>query len=412
MGRDHISITMRTKKRLAIIGTVGLPARYGGFETLAEKLVLALGDHYDITVYCSGKRYGKRDRKERFAKARLKYLPLDANGVQSIPYDALSIGHAMFTSDVLLVLGVAGGFMLPLVRWFTRKRIIVSIDGIEWKRAKWNTAARLFLWWSERLAVRYSHADISDNESIQDYTAQRYNRLSRVIEYGGDHTVHAAITTADRERYAFLRAPYAFKVARIEPENNVNMVLEAFAGMPDRTLVVVGNWARSEHGRWLRERFKDRSNLVLLDPIYDQRELDVLRGHCSVYVHGHSAGGTNPSLVEAMGLGRAVLAYNVAYNVTTTEGRAKYFNDAEELRQHILRTAPQEWMDIGTNMRAIAERRYTWRTIAARYRHLIERVVEMEKPRVRPLLTGNERALLQQVGASHLMHGQPFYIER
>lgn len=404
---------MERKKRVAIIGTVGLPACYGGFETLAEKLVVNLDKHYDLRVYCSGKRYAKADRKPMFRRAKLTYVPLDANGVQSIPYDAISILHALFVADVLLILGVSGCFLLPFVRLFTRKRIIVSIDGIEWKRAKWSKLARWYLWFAERLAVKYSHADISDNESIQDYTAMRYNSLSRIIEYGADHTLRPTITPADVARYPFLAGRYAFKVARIEPENNVHVVLEAFAPLVKQTLVLVGNWNKSAYGQALRAQYAQHPHLVLLDPIYDQRELDLLRGNCSFYIHGHSAGGTNPSLVEAMYLGRAVIAYGVSYNRTTTEGRACYFRDARELRAHVLRMDETERLALGSAMEAIALRRYTWRTIANKYRDLIERVVELaDKPRVRHAAPPALAAQYAQLGLTHLVQPSPFYEHR
>ncbi len=404
---------MERKKRVAIIGTVGVPACYGGFETLAEKLVVNLDKRYDLRVYCSGKRYAKADRKPTFRKAKLTYIPLDANGIQSIPYDALSILHALFVADVLLILGVSGCFLLPFVRLFTRKRIIVSIDGIEWKRAKWNKMARWYLWYAERLAVRYAHADISDNESIQDYTAMRYNTLSRIIEYGADHTLRPTITPSDKERYPFLGSNYAFKVARIEPENNVHVVLEAFAPLVQRTLVVVGNWEKSEYGRALRRKYADHTHMLLLDPIYDQRELDLLRGNCALYIHGHSAGGTNPSLVEAMYLGRPIIAYGVSYNRTTTEGRAAYFSDARELRNLVLGLGSEELQGMGLTMERIAQRRYTWRTIAHKYMDLIERVVEAgEKPRIRAAVPAPLAAQYTQLGLTHLTHAAPFFEKR
>lgn len=123
----------KRKTRIAIIGTVGVPANYGGFETLAEHLIEDLGQKHDITVFCSGKKYTKSERKSNYKGARLKYLPFDANGIQSIPYDTLSILYSLFFADVLLVLGVAGAWILPFVRIFTNKKIIISIDGIEWK---------------------------------------------------------------------------------------------------------------------------------------------------------------------------------------------------------------------------------------------------------------------------------------
>jgi glycosyltransferase involved in cell wall biosynthesis len=365
---------MSTTKKVAIIGTVGLPACYGGFETLTAYLVKHLHHEHELTVYCSGKKYPKAERRSHYESAKLVYLPFQANGAQSVIYDCFSILHALFFADVLLILGVPGGILLPFVRWFTNKKIIISIDGIEWRRDKWNRYAKWFLRWSENLAVRYSHADISDNDAIQNYTARAYSTRSRVIEYGGDHARKQAITEAAREKYPFLAKPYAFKVCRIEPENNVHLVLGAFAELPSYPFVLVGNWNNSSYGRQLRQEYGQCPNLHLLDPIYDQTQLDILRSNCYVYIHGHSAGGTNPSLVEAMSLGLPVLAFDVSFNKATTEHKAVYFTDKAELKKHINNTRIGTWKALGQEMLAIAERRYNWAVIARKYNYLINKV--------------------------------------
>lgn len=404
---------MQSKKSVAIIGTVGVPAHYGGFETLAEHLVRNLGTEYDITVYCSGKKYPKEKRQATFEGARLVYLPLEANGASSILYDAWSILHACRYADVLLILGVAGAWMLPFVRLFTNKRIIISIDGIEWKRDKWGTLSKLYLWWAERMAVRYSHIDISDNESIQDYTAVRYGSLSRIIEYGADHTLQVKPSQEDINQYPFLAGAYAFKVCRIEPENNVHVVLDAFAGLPRHTFVMIGNWNNSLYGKRLKEQYGSYPNIHLLDPIYHQQTLDVIRGNASIYIHGHSAGGTNPSLVEAMYLGLPVLAFHVSYNKTTTEHKARYFSTAEELRQLIIGTPEQKLKELGLTMRAVALRRYRWSLIARKYAYLVEEAVEVrEKISVTPRVAALREDVLLAQGAGHLKHQQDFYIKR
>jgi glycosyltransferase involved in cell wall biosynthesis len=370
---------MSTTKKVAIIGTVGLPACYGGFETLTAYLVKHLHQEHELTVYCSGKKYPKAERRSHYESAKLVYLPFEANGVQSIIYDCLSILHALFFADVLLILGVPGGILLPFVKWFTNKKIIISIDGIEWRRDKWNRYAKWFLRWSENLAVKYSHADISDNDAIQNYTARAYSTRSRVIEYGGDHARKQPITDAAREKHPFLAQPYAFKVCRIEPENNVHLVLGAFAELPNYPFVLVGNWNNSAYGRQLRQEYGKCANLHLLDPIYDQAQLDVLRSNCYVYVHGHSAGGTNPSLVEAMSLGLPVLAFDVSFNKATTEHKAVYFADKAELKKHINTTRIGTWKALGQEMQAIADRRYNWAVIAKKYNYLINKVFSSER---------------------------------
>lgn len=396
--------------RIAIIGTVGLPAKYGGFETLAEHLVTELSDQYRFTVYCSGKKYRKEERVKNFYGAQLKYIPLDANGIQSIPYDTISILHALRKNDVLLILGVAGAWILPFIRLFTRKKIIISIDGIEWKRDKWPVLAKLFLWWSEKIAVRFSHVDISDNESIQDYTAFRYKTLSRVIEYGADHTLRVVPTTVDFQKYPFLKESYAVKVCRIEPENNVHMVLEAFSLLKQRTLVMVGNWNNSDYGRKLKNDYGTHPNIVLLDPIYDQREIDLIRGNATIYIHGHSAGGTNPSLVEAMYLGLPVLAFKVSYNITTTEAKALYFSSVGELESLLNTTKPENLIKIANDMKIIATRRYTWRYIARQYDLLIKEAFHTKnKSNVSSEIRKLNPNLLHEIQLSHLQYTNLFY---
>lgn len=398
------------KRKIAIIGTVGLPAQYGGFETLASHLVENLEEQYDMTVYCSGKQYPAADRPDKYLEATLKYLPLRANGIQSIPYDTWSILHALFYADVLLILGVAGAWILPFVRLFTRKRIIISIDGIEWKRDKWSRLAKMYLYWAEGMAVKYSHCDISDNESIQDYTAERYGSLSSVIEYGADHTQKVVAEAADIERYPFLAKPYAFKVCRIEPENNLEMVLSAFSSFDRYPLVLVGNWDKSEYGTNLRAAYSGQKNLILLDPIYDQREIDLLRGNATVYVHGHSAGGTNPSLVEAMYLGLPILSFGVTYNRTTTEGKAGYFYNAEELVALLERTTARQLRENGRRMKEVAKRRYKWSLIAQKYQALVEKACSIShKESVRPTFQHYREDVLTGHGAGHLSTHHLFY---
>lgn len=407
---------MNKKTSVAIIGTVGVPARYGGFETLAEQLVDYLSGHgtggdIDLTVYCTAKKYAKAERVARYKGARLVYLPFDANGLQSIFYDCLSMVHALLYADVLLVLGVSGGVLVPFIRWFTDKKIIISIDGIEWKRAKWTKMARWYLWAAEWLAVRYSHADIADNESIQDYTAIRYQTLSTLIEYGASQAQPVASTPADREQYPFLNAPYACGVCRIEPENNIHTVLAAFRQLPHYPLVMIGNWANSPYGRDLRQQYADCPNLHLLDPIYDQNRLDLIRSNCRVYIHGHSAGGTNPSLVDAMYLGLPVVAFDVAYNRTTTEDKARYFRSTDELVQRLSQLTPDDYAQQAVTMQAIAHRRYTWLLIVRKYQHLIERVMQQtQKAKLAPTTSrqlSSDTLLYYELG--HLLNPSLFY---
>jgi len=401
------------KNTVAIIGTVGLPAKYGGFETLAEYLVTHLSDKYDFTVYCSKKKYTKEEQIESYKGAKLKYINLDANGIESIPYDTISILKALRKNDVLLILGVAGAWILPFVWLFTNKKIIISIDGIEWKRDKWPLFAKLYLWWAEKIAIQFSHIDISDNESIQDYTALRYKTLSRVIEYGADHTLEVKPTQQDFINYPFLSQQYAVKVCRIEPENNVHLVLEAFKEMPHKTLVIVGNWKNSEYGIELKVTFSNIPNIHLYDPIYNQREIDLIRGNAALYIHGHSAGGTNPSLVEAMYLGLPIMSFDVSYNKTTTENKAIYFSSSAVLIKQLNITSETELEYLRNEMKSIALRRYTWDVIACQYAVMIKEVLQTDKKNsVYSDVKKLDNQLLEKYQLAHLNNTELFYNKR
>ncbi len=403
----------KRKKRVAIIGTVGIPAKYGGFETLAEHLVDNLNEVYDFSIYCSGKKYPKEKRMKMYKGTKLIYLPLDANGMQSIFYDTLSIFHALFKSDVLLILGVPGAWVLPFIRKFTNKRIVISIDGVEWKRDKWNILAKWYLFWAEGLTVKYSHIDIADNEAIQDYTASRYGSLSRIIEYGADHTMKVGIEPKDIEELPFLSGDYAFKVCRIEPENNVHVVLRAFSKLPEKRLVMVGNWSNSEYGAGLYEEFQKFPNITLLKPIYDQRKLDVIRGNAKLYIHGHSAGGTNPSLVEAMYLGLPIMTYGVSYNKVTTENRALYFKSEEGLIELVNKTTPNELIELGLTMKGIADRRYVWKLIADKYDFLIQESFKVKRKRdVHSRMSNIDSQRLMDLDLGHLKNTEEIYSKR
>lgn len=357
-------------KKISIIGIVGLPAQYGGFETLTQYLVQYLKDRYDFTVFCSAKSY--EERLESYSGAKLRYVNLNANGVQSILYDIISIFRALKSSDTLLILGVSGCIILPFVKFFSRKRIIVNIDGLEWKREKWGRCARLFLKFSEKIAVKWADIVISDNKAIQEYTLEEYGVQSKLIAYGADHVKKMSISDSLIKKYPFLKKKYAFSVCRIEPENNVHLILDAFSHCETLDLIIVGNWENSEYSRTLREKFSEYSHIHLLDAIYESNILEQLRSNCFLYLHGHSAGGTNPSLVEAMHLGLPIFAFDIAYNRITTQEKAYYFKDTIGLEVLLQNLDAKELRSIASDMKDIAYKEYIWGKIAHEYAEVFD----------------------------------------
>ncbi|MCW0484113.1 DUF1972 domain-containing protein [Gaoshiqia sediminis] len=354
---------------IAFIGTAGIPSKYGGFETLAEYITKFLGKKIAITVFCSAKTYILK--KDRHNHAQLNYINLDANGIQSIPYDIISLFVAARTHEQILVLGVSGCIILPVFRLFyPKKKLIINIDGLEHRREKWSKSIQRFLKFSEKLAVKHGNIIIADNKAIQDYVTTEYKKPSELIAYGGDHAKRIELKSEIREQFG-IPGKYAFKVCRIEPENNIHLILNAFkeAALP---LVLIGNWDKSEYGRNLKTQYSSFSSITLLDPIYDQQILDQIRSNCTVYVHGHSAGGTNPSLVEAMSLGIPVFAYDVSYNRETTFNKGRYFRTASELTELINSLNSSELESLAQDMKEIANEHYTWEKISQQYLELFK----------------------------------------
>lgn len=354
------------KKIIGIVGTSGLPHQYGGFEQLANRLTIHLNHAFDFIVYTP------MDNKTKDIKkvngAMLKFIPFKSNGIQSIPFDICSMVHALFFCDIIFVCGVSGCLFFPFIK-VLGKPIILNPDGNEWKRDKWSSLAKLFLKWSEKVGIKFSDLIVSDNAVIKDYIKSERKKDSVLIQYGGDHVIKTVLRKETKEKYNIKDNNYAFKVCRVEPENNIHLILEAFTNTPEMDILIVGNWNYSNYGKSLRLEFSSYRNIKLLDPIYDQLLLDELRSNCGIYIHGHSVGGTNPSLVEAMCLGCFIVAFDVSYNIVTTDNKALYFKDSNDLTV-ILRKYLADEIDIQKHKQDIlkaGETLYRWKDISEKY---------------------------------------------
>lgn len=354
-------------KVISVVGIVGLPACYGGFESLVENLTKNSSSDLKYKVFCSSVSF--RDRVKSHNNADLIYVPLSANGIQSIFFDIYSLIKSLFyKNDITLILGVSGCIFLPFYRFFSKAKVITNIDGLEWKRDKWSKLAKWFLKLSERIAIKYSDIIISDNQAIADYVKDEYGIISEVIAYGGDH---ALINTSNsfNVKDEICVTDYYLSICRIEPENNVSMILEAFS--KNRLHIkFIGNWKNSEYGNSLLREYSKYKNIELIDPIYNLDTLFQYRINCKGYIHGHSAGGTNPSLVEAMHIGKPILAFDCGFNRYSTDNQALYFSNTESLTDTI-NTATNEMLIFNsTKMKEIALSKYTWRKITSQYEKL------------------------------------------
>ncbi len=350
--------------KIGVIGTVGVPARYGGFETLAEQLARGIDPARNrLVLYCQRSAYPELAEAIPFEGHERVLLPMRANGASSMVHDAIAMIHAATRAKVnaMLVLGYSGAWFLPVVRLlYPRIRIVTNVDGMEWRRDKFGRGAKLVLRALEWFAVRCSHCIIADNTALVGLLESLYAVSATTIAYGGDHTLVAPADTLP----ASMPAPgYALSVARIEPENNSRLILSAFAeaGAP---IVSVGNWSGSEYGRALKTEYGATPNIVLLDPIYDTGVLAALRRDAGLYVHGHSVGGTNPSLVEAIFHHDRILAFDCAFNRATLNGNGRYFSDGVALQTFIRGCNTGHIADVELT---ILRQKYKWRSIVDSY---------------------------------------------
>lgn len=362
-----------TKKKVAIIGTNGIPARYGGFETLAEYLAKYLNEEFEITVYCA--KTTKENIIKSYLNSKLVYIPFKANGWQSMVYDAISIIHALFTSDVLLILGFSGVFAFPF-KVFFKKKIVFNIGGIEWQKVRGKKAfAALEIVtkkWFERICIHFSDVIIVDNQVLWEYVKINYEIDSILAEYGGDHAVSQKINNKLMEKYPFLEKKYDVTVSRAQEDMNIHILINAYKNIPERNLVIVSNWEISEYGTQLKKHNKNKyPNIILQDAVYNLDELNAIRSNGSIYFHTHSLCGTAPSLTEAMSLGLPVICFDVPTNRSTTEEKSLYFNDVSSLIK-ILQDLNEDTINqLGLNMKEIAERRYTWNRIVKLYKNCL-----------------------------------------
>lgn len=351
---------------VGVVGTVGVPGRYGGFETLAEQLARHISPQAkQLVLYCQRSAYPELHGQPdiQFEGHQRVLVPLRANGPASMVHDVLAMLHAVLVArvDVMLVLGYSGAWALPLMRLLRpRMRIVTNIDGMEWRRDKFGARTKKVLRWLEGCAVRFSHRVIADNAALVPIAKESHPNLEPLlIAYGGDHTLVPPTTAA-----FILAQTYYLSIARIEPENNCDLILQAFAKVPEWHLVFVGNWNSSEYGRSLKARYAEQPNLHLLDPVYDLAALAELRAGACGYVHGHSVGGTNPSLVEALFHTNRLLAFDCAFNRSTLDGRGAYFSNALQLCELLNASMSNDMLADDVQL---LRKRYLWSNVVMSY---------------------------------------------
>lgn len=318
--------------RVLILGTRGIPAAHGGFETFAEKLALFLvARGWRVTVYCQS---DVGAVTERFAtdtwhgveRVHVRVARVGAAG--TIAFDWHSIRHAAAQDGVCLVLGYNTAVLLAMLRVHSKK-ILINMDGIEWRRPKWSRPVRAWFYLNEWIGARIGHRLVADHPAIADHLAKRRSRNAiATIPYGGDEVIAAPV--APVEAMGLVPGAYLISIARLEPDNNILPIVEAFSRRHRHTKLVVLGCLDDTNPYHVAVKAAASKDVIFLGAIYDKAIVQALRYHARAYCHGHMVGGTNPSLVESLWCGSAVLAHGNVFNTWTAGPEQFFFADIDE----------------------------------------------------------------------------------
>jgi glycosyltransferase involved in cell wall biosynthesis len=367
--------------KVTLMGTRGVPALYGGFETAVEEIGKRLASRgYDVTVYCRNP--GQKLRE--YEGMTLVNAPAIRHRItETLSHTTISTAHAIAKDhpDVVLLLNAGNA---PLLKPLKAARIptAIHLDGLESKREKWRGAGAKYYRWAEQAAVRWGQEVIADAQAIADYVKATYGRECVVIPYGADvidpgSDLLGALGVESRG--------YHLVVARFEPENHVLEAVQAYRQSHDaRQLLVVGSAPYSqEYVDSVKAAAKADPRIRFLGGVYDQALLDQLYANCRTYIHGHSVGGTNPSLLRAMGAGAPVLGYDVEFNREVTDGQAFFWSDAPSLTARFDAVADGSHDHDLEQFREAGRKRitavYQWDAVTDQYEVLIQRLAASRK---------------------------------
>ena len=340
--------------KIGIIGTRGIPNHYGGFEQFAEYLAEYLvKNDCEVYVYNSSNHPYKEKTFKGVHIVHCNDLENKIGTVGQFIYDLNCILDSRKRDlDVILQLGYTSSSIWTFL--FPKKPLIITnMDGLEWKRSKYNFIVKGFLKFAEGLAVKYSHFLVSDSEGIKKYIDNKYKKDSKYIAYGSK--IVFDVDESVLKKFNVKKLQYNMLIARIEPENNIETILDGVVLSNSKIpFLVVGDYSNNSFGKRIKEKFENFSQIVFLGSIYNNNELNSLRYFCDLYFHGHSVGGTNPSLLEAMGSANLIIAHNNIFNKAVLKENAYYFYNPKDVSFYIKRKSKEfESIKIQNNIEKI-----------------------------------------------------------
>ena len=363
--------------KIAILGTRGIPNNYGGFEQCAEYLSIGLVEKgHHVTVYSpdlhpyKGKSY-KGVRIIR--KANLQSFL--GNSASSFIYDYLCFKDAVRKDfDIILELGLITSALSIIFCNHQKKVIVTNLDGLEWKRLKWNNLVQKITKKLEKYGVKFSDYLIADNVGIQQYLRDEYNRNSEFISYGA---IDILPPNPDcLKEYGIVSNNYLLSIARLEPENNLEIMFDGYITSEIKTpYFVVGNHL-TEYGDFLKDKYRN-TGIIFLGGIFNKLHLDNIRYYSSFYLHGHSVGGTNPALLEAMASNAFILAHDNQFNKSVVNQNAYFFKNANTLSALLKdKDILKDKIEFVKNNLKRIEEVYSWSIVVHKYETYFKRILD------------------------------------
>jgi len=359
--------------RIAILGTRGIPNNYGGFEQIAEYLSVGLVKMgHSVFVYNSHNHPYKESSWEKVNIINC----FDPEYLIGTPgqfiYDLNCILNSRkYDFDIVLQLGYTSSSIWNCL--FKKTTILVTnMDGIEWKRSKFSKRVQNFLRYAEKLAVKYSDYFISDSIGIQQYLEKKYKVESVYIPYGAELISEPSLGIL--KEFNLKKYNYDIAIARMEPENNIEMIINGYLdSKKERDLVIIGN-LETKFGKYISEKYNDNS-IKYLGFVSGIENLNSLRNFSNLYFHGHSVGGTNPSLLEAMASNSLICAHDNVFNKSILNKDGYYFNSSSEITKFInlIRKDKNEKEKLRSNRDKI-KTIYSWDRIINNYNIFFKRI--------------------------------------
>ena len=363
------------KFKIAVIGTRGVPARYGGFETCAEELGKRLAHHgHEVVVYCRRSYYEKRLKS--YEGMNLVYVPcINHKALETFSHTLFSLVHALKVPyDLILIFNVANGPLLLLPK-LAGKPVVLNLDGLEWERGKWSFLGKTFYRLAARLAVRLAPALVADSRAIQAFYRQKFGKETEYIPYGA--AIEKSQSPSLLSPFNLVPRNYFLQITRFEPENNPLLTVKAFEKLrTNKKLVLVGG--AKYPSKYSRELYNTKDQRIIFPGfIYDKNIIRELLTNCFAYIHGNEAGGTNPALLQAMGCGCFVVARDVIFNrEVLREAGIYYKKNADDLLVKLEWALENEAMLDKYRARAqqIVATDYQWDAVTASYESLFKRL--------------------------------------